>query len=68
MRENLGKAGKVLGISSEPGYGISSWNGGKRVPLGDANSTEVKKVGKEGLAEEEQVQTLHLYLLVEATP
>merc|ERR1719430_2685472 len=43
--ENIGKAGKVLGIPLEPGHGTSSWNGGKRVPLG-----EVKGV-KEGYAE-----------------
>ena len=59
--KNLGKAGKVLGISPEPGHGTSSWNGGKRVPLGEAKSSEGKKGEREGFAEDQVVATLHIF-------
>ena len=53
---NLGKAGKVLGIPL-----TRTWSGGKRVPLGNSNSTEVKGE-KEEFADgaSDQVTTLQL--------
>ena len=61
--EQLGKAGKVLGITLEPGHGTSAWNGGKRVTPGEVRGL------KEGYAEgaHDQVLTLFPFVLVEAT-
>ena len=53
--EEIGKAGKVLGIPLEPSHGTSARTGGKGVPLGEVTGV------KEGYAEGADDQVITLY-------